>query len=49
MKVEELAELLGKSRVEIEEMLKKNDVIELNLNERKAKNRKEDDELRIFE
>ena len=50
MKVEDLAKLLGKSKWEVEEMLRTNDVIELNLNERKSryKNR-EDDELRIFE
>ena len=49
MKIEELAKLMGKTRFEIEEMLKKDDVIELNLNERKQKNYREDDELRIFE
>ena len=49
MRIEELAELLGKKRWEVEEMLKASDVIELNLNERKSKHIKEDDELRIFE
>ena len=49
MKVEELAKLLGKTRIEIEELLRTNEVIELNLNERKIKHNKEDDELRIFE
>ena len=41
--------MLGKSKWEVEEMLKKNDVIELNLSERKPKFNKEDDELRIME
>ena len=49
MKIEDLAELLGKKRQEVEEMLKTSDVIELNLNERKPRHVKEDDELRIFE
>ncbi len=50
MKIEDLAELMGKTRFEVEEMLKREDVIELNLNERKARHTKyEDDELRIFE
>ena len=49
MRIKELAELLGKTQFEVEEMLKKDDVIELNLNERKQKNYREDDELRIFE
>ena len=49
MKIGDLAKLMGKTKFEIEEMLKKNDVIELNLNERKSKQRKEDNELRIFE
>ena len=50
MKIEDLANLLGKTKWEIEEMLRANDVIELNLNERKPKYRKtEDDDLRIFE
>ena len=48
MRIEELAELLGKTRYEVEEMLKKNDTIELNLSERRQR-RKEDDELRIYE
>ena len=49
MKIEDLAELLGKTRLEIEEMLKKNEVIDLNLNERKSRNNKENDDLRIYE
>ena len=50
LKIKDVAELLGKTRFEVKEMLKTNEVIELNLNERKTryKNR-EDDELRIFE
>ena len=49
MKIEDLCKLLGKNRYEVEEMLNNNDVIELNLNERKTKNSREDDELKIFE
>ncbi len=49
MRIGDLAELLGKTRWEVEEMLKKNDVIELNLNERKSKHQKENDELKIYE
>ena len=49
MKIEELAKLMGKTRLETEEMLRNNDVIELNLNERKPKLSKEEDELRIYE
>ena len=50
MKIEDLAKIMGKSKWEVEEMLKNNDVIELNLNERGRSRRvTEDDELRIFE
>ena len=49
MKIEDLAELMGKTRVEIEEILKREDTIELNLSERKSKCKEEDDRLRIYE
>jgi len=49
LRIEELAELMGKTRFEIEEMLKASEVIELNLSERKARHRHAEDELRIFE
>ena len=49
LKVEDLARLMGKTRVEVEEHLRNNDVIELNLNERKARKNEEDDDLRIYE
>ena len=49
MRIEELAKLLGKTKLEIEEMLRKDDVIELNLNERKSKHCKENDDLKIYE
>ena len=49
MKIEDLAELMGKTRVEIEEMLNKSDVIELNLSERKSKYKEDGNVLRIFE
>ena len=37
MNIEDLTILLGKSRQEVEEMLKSSDIIELNLRERKQK------------
>jgi len=49
LRIEDLAELMGKTKNEVEDMLRSSDVIELNLNERKPRFRKEDDELRIFE
>ena len=50
MKIEDLEYLLCKNKREVEEMLRTNDVIELNLNERKPRYKsREDDELRIFE
>ena len=49
LKIGDLADLLGKKRWEIEELLRTNEVIELNLNERKSRPNKEDDQLRIFE
>lgn len=49
MKIEDLAELLGKSKLEVEEMLKNNDIIELKLSERKPRRGKENDELKIYE
>lgn len=48
LKLDDLARLMGKTRVQVEEMLKGNDIIELNLNERKQK-RQEEDDLRIYE
>lgn len=47
--IDELAKLLGKTRYEMEKMLKENDVIELNLNEKRHGHREEEDELRIYE
>ncbi len=49
MKIEDLCKLLGKNRLEIEEMLENNDVIELNLSERKPKSSREEDDLKIYE
>ena len=49
LKIEELARVLGKTRVEIEEILNSQDVIELNLSERKTRDIEEDDELKIYE
>ena len=47
LKIDELAELLGKSRQEIEEMLNSSDVIELNLRDKRQRAKK--DVLRIYE
>ena len=50
LKIEDLAKILGKAKWEVEEMLKANDIIELNLNEIKPRYRKtDDDDLKIFE
>jgi len=40
--------LLGKTRTEVEELLRKSDVIELKLSERKPKHKEENDELKIY-
>ena len=40
---------MGKTREEVEEVLKTQDVIELKLSERKPKTRNRNDELKIFE
>lgn len=48
MRIEDLAELLGKPKWEVEELLRKSDVIELNLNERRQRYKEEDD-FKIFE
>ena len=49
MKIDELAKLLDKTRMEIEEILKNNDVIELKLSERKARQKEKFDDLKIYE
>jgi hypothetical protein len=49
MKIEDLAELLGKTRAEIEEILKNNDIIELKLSERKLRYKEKVDDLKIYE
>lgn len=41
--------MLGKTRMEVEEMLKKNDVIELKLSERKQRHIEDNGDLRIYE
>mgnify|MGYP001575268818 CR=1 FL=1 len=46
MKIEDLVGLLGKTRGEVEEMLNKEDVIELKLSEGKSKH-KDKDKLKI--
>ena len=40
---------MGKTKGEVEEILRNSDVIELNLNERKSRHDAEDDDLRIYE
>lgn len=49
MKIEDLAILLGKTRQEMVEMLKENDIIELNLTEKNKSKAKENGELKIIE
>lgn len=49
MKIEDLALLLGKTRQEVEEMLKENDVIELNLTEKNNRKIRESGEIKIVE
>ena len=49
MKIEDLASLLGKTKIEVEKMLKENDVIELNLTERNKQNAKESGEVKIID
>lgn len=49
MKIEDLAKLMGKTRIEIEEILKNNDIIELKLSERKPRYKEEGDDLKIYE
>ena len=49
MKIADLAELLGKTRAEIEEILKNNDIIELKLSERKLRYKEKVDDLKIYE
>ena len=39
---------MGKTKREVEEMLRKDDVIELNLSERKSNFERDDGELKIF-
>ncbi|MBS3103182.1 hypothetical protein J4458_07100 [Candidatus Woesearchaeota archaeon] len=49
MKIDDLAVLLGKTRREIEEMLKKDDVIELRLTEKNKSNERESGEIKIID
>jgi len=49
MKIDDLVKLMGKTRMEVEEMLNNNDVIELKLSERKAKQKENFDDLKIYE
>lgn len=48
MKLKELAELLGKDIFEVAEMLKKNEVINLRLNDEGVRPKKAKDELKII-
>jgi hypothetical protein len=48
LRIDDLAELMGKTKFEVEQMLKSSDVIELNLSERRQRCREEDD-FRILE
>ena len=49
MKIDDLAKLLDKTREELEEILKNNDVIELKLSERKSRQKEKFDDLKIYE
>jgi len=49
MKIEEIALILNKTRQEIIEMLKQNDVIELNLTEKNNRKLRESGEIKIME
>ena len=49
LKIDDLAELLGKTRREVEEILNKQEVLELKLSERKSTHKEDDDDLRIYE
>ena len=49
MKIDDLAKLLDKTRMEVEEILKNNDIIELKLSERKPKQKEKFDDLKIYE
>lgn len=49
MKLSDLEFLLGKTRKEIEEMLKENNIIELNLTEKNNRKIRESGEIKIIE
>jgi len=49
MKIEDLVFLLGKTRKEIEEMLKENEIIELNLTEKNEAESIEKGEIEIMQ
>lgn len=49
MNIEDLTVLLGKTRQEVEEMLKSNDVIELNLKERKQKEENDSGKIEVLD
>ncbi len=49
MRIDDLADLLRKTRAEIEEILKNNDIIELKLSERKMRHKQQNDDLKIYE
>ena len=48
MKLDELAALMGKSKQELEEFLKKNDVLELKLTEKNRKQEKDNGDLEVL-
>jgi|TARA_Y100000031_G_scaffold155615_2_gene206935 hypothetical protein len=48
MKLEELANLMGKTKEEVEQILEENDVIELKLTERKGSETKDKGNLNIL-
>lgn len=49
MKIDDLARMLGKTRREVEDILSKQEVIELNLTERNARESKDDLGINLLE
>jgi len=49
MKIEDIATLMGKTREEVKAIMEQNDIIELNLTEKKIKETKDNGNLEIIE
>ena len=48
VRIEDLAELMGKTKAQVEDMLRSSDVIELNLSERSGRRKSDEDDFRIL-